>query len=167
MKKRIAIASLAFSAAGLVGLAMNESYTSKAIQPVKNDKWTIGLGSTYRDDGTPVQKGDTITVPKALQRTLKHVQKDEGIVKQCITVELHQHEYDFIIDNAYNFGAEKFCQSTMARKFNERDYEGACKEILRWRFYQGKDCSLPQYKKLCGGLWTRRQAAYKHCMNED
>jgi len=39
-------------------------------------------------------------------------------------------------------------------------------ELLRWRFFQGKDCALPTNARLCGGLATRRQAEYHQCLGE-
>ena len=52
----------------------------------------------------------------------------------------------------YNVGSRAFCQSTLVRKLNAEDYAGACAELLRWRFFQGKDCTLPANARLCGGL---------------
>uniref|UniRef100_UPI003BAB467B glycoside hydrolase family protein n=1 Tax=Burkholderia multivorans TaxID=87883 RepID=UPI003BAB467B len=52
------------------------------------------------------------------------------------------------------------------RKLNAEDYAGACAELLRWRFFQGKDCALPTNARLCGGLATRRQAEYRQCLGE-
>jgi len=36
---------------------------------------------------------------------------------------------------SYNVGSRAFCQSTLVRKLNA----GACAELLRCRFFQGKD----------------------------
>jgi lysozyme len=67
---------------------------------------------------------------------------------------------------AYNVGSRAFCQSTLVRKLNTEDYAGACAELLRWRFFQGKDCALPVNARLCGGLATRRQAESRQCLGE-
>ena len=67
---------------------------------------------------------------------------------------------------AYNVGSRAFCQSTLVKKLNSQDYPGACQELLRWRFFQGKDCALPTNARLCGGLATRREAEYRLCMGE-
>ena len=47
-----ALAALSLSAAGLVGIALHEGYSDKAIIPVPGDKPTIGFGSTTRADGS-------------------------------------------------------------------------------------------------------------------
>ncbi len=157
-ERRLAPLFLALSAAALVGIATHEGYSDKAIIPVPGDVPTIGFGTT---EG--VKLGDRITPPKALARALADVQKFEGALKQCVSVPLHQYEYDAFVSLAYNVGPTAFCGSTLVRKLNAGDYPGACDEILRWRFFQGKDCALAVNQKLCGGLWTRRQAEAKQC----
>ena len=54
-------------------------------------------------------------------------------------------------------------KSTLVKLLNQGDYDGACKQILRWRYYQGADCSLPVNQRLCGGLWSRRQQEAARC----
>jgi lysozyme len=152
---------LALSAAGFIGIAVQEGYSDKAIIPVKGDVPTIGFGTT---EG--VKLGDITTPPKALSRALKDVQKYEGAIRQCIKVPLHQYEYDAYVSLAYNVGPGAFCGSTLASKVNTLDYPGACAEILRWRYFQGKDCALPENARLCGGLWARRQLEAARCRGE-
>lgn len=124
---RVGIAALALSAAGLVGIVINEGYTDKAVIPIPGDVPTIGFGTTGG-----VKIGDRTTPPKALARALTDVSKFEGAVKRCVRVPLHQYEYDAYIDFAYNVGETKFCGSTLVKKLNALDYEGACAEISRW-----------------------------------
>jgi lysozyme len=147
---RTQLAGLSLSAAALVGIALHESYTSQAIVPVPGDKPTIGFGTT---DG--VKLGDSITPPKALQRALQDLQQFESAIKRCVTVPLHQYEYDAYTSLTYNIGQTAFCNSTLVRKLNAQDYEGACKEILRWDRFKGQPLR---------GLTKRRQDEYKQCM---
>lgn len=147
---RTQLASLTLSAAALVGIALHEDYTSKAVIPVPGDKPTIGFGTT---EG--VKLGDSITPPKALQRALQDIQQYEGAIKRCVTVPLHQWEYDAYTSLTYNIGQTAFCSSTLVRKLNLEDYEGACKEILRWDRFKGKPLL---------GLTKRRQAEFQQCM---
>lgn len=150
--RRNSIAALALSAAALVGIALNEGYSDTAIIPVKGDVPTIGFGTT-----AGVKVGDRITPPKALARTLSDVQHNEGAIKHCVRVPLHQYEYDAYVDLAYNIGAGAFCGSTLVKKLNTEDYQGACREILRWDRAGGR---------VLRGLTVRRQAEYKQCMGE-
>lgn len=161
MIKRSTIASLSLSAAALVGIVLHEGYTDRAIIPVPGDVPTIGFGTT-----SGVKLGDTITPPQALARALVDVQQFEGAIKTCVTVPLTQNEYDAYVSFAYNVGSRAFCQSTLVKKLNLGDFKGACDELLRWRFFQGKDCALPENRRLCGGLVKRREAEYRQCLGE-
>ena len=152
MIPRQTLAALSLSAAALVGIALHEGYSDQAYVPVKGDVPTIGFGTT---DG--VRMGDRITPPKALARALTDAQKFEGALKRCVTVPLHQREYDAFVSFSYNVGAGAFCSSTLVRKLNAGDYPGACAELLRWTRAGGR--VLP-------GLVTRRQAEYRQCMGE-
>lgn len=147
---RIIVAALSLSAVAFGGLVSYEGYSSDAIIPIPGDVPTLGFGTT---DG--VKMGDKITPSKAVARALQDVAKFEGAVKQCVKVPLHQREYDAFISLSYNIGPTAFCGSTLVRKLNAGDYEGACREILRWDRAQGR---------VVRGLTLRRQAEHKTCM---
>lgn len=165
-RPRMGVAALGLSAAALVALVLHEGYSDRAIIPVKGDVPTLGFGSTTRADGSPVRMGDTTTPPKALARALRDIEQFEGALKTCVTVLLAQHEYDTYVSFAYNVGSRAFCQSTLVKKLNIQDYSGACQELLRWRFFQGKDCAAAEHASLCGGLVKRRGDEYRQCMGE-
>lgn len=150
MIDRRSISAIALSASALVGIALHEGYSDKAITPVPGDVPTIGFGTT-----AGVRLGDKITPPVALARALQDVQKFEGALKRCVTVPLHQYEYDAYVDLAYNIGAGAFCGSTLVKKLNAKDYAGACAQILVWDRFRGAPLR---------GLTVRRQAEYKQCM---
>ncbi len=172
-QNRTLIAVLVLSAAGLVGIAVDEGYTTKAIpDPVKGVAVpTIGFGTT----GPDVHMGDSTTPPKALTRLMTDVQKFEGGLKYCIKVPLHQYEYDAYVNLAYNIGLGKsgvkdgFCYakrgglSTIATRLNAMDYERACDAILDWHMVGDTDCSMPSNKS-CPGLWARRQRQHRQCL---
>ncbi len=159
--ERFLIPMLALSAAGLVAILGLEGYTDKAVIPVPGDVPTIGFGSTQG-----VKIGDKTTPPQALKRALRDASKFEGAIKKCVKVPLHQYEYDAFVSVAYNVGEGAFCGSRLVAKLNTYDYAAACAEITRWRFYQGKDCSLPANKRICGGIWARRQGEAARCRGE-
>jgi lysozyme len=146
---RLAIAALALSAGAFVGLLQFEGYSDRAIIPVAGDVPTLGFGTT---EG--VKLGDAIDPVRAVQRALTDVGHFEGAVKKCVTVPLHQHEYDAFIQLSYNIGPTAFCNSTLVRKLNALDYVGACAEILRWDRFQGRPLA---------GLTARRRAEYQMC----
>lgn len=148
---RTAIAALSLSAAALVGIATHEGYVGQAYQDIVG-VWSIGFGTT---EG--VKPNQTITPVQAISRALTDAQKFEGALKQCVTVPLHQHEYDAYVSLSYNIGSGAFCHSTLVKKLNAGDYDGACKEILRWNRAGGKEVR---------GLTIRRQQEYVLCMGQ-
>lgn len=154
------VAALFLSAAGLVGIAVDEGYTARAVpDPVKGTTVpTIGFGTTGG-----VKMGDTTTPVRALQRKLSDVQSFEGALKQCVTVPLHQWEYDAFINLAYNIGPAAFCGSTLVKRLNTQDYVGACDAILMWKRVGAVDCSAPGNTS-CPGLWARRQRLHAQCL---
>lgn len=170
---RSLIAVLVLSAAGLVGIAVDEGYTSRAVpDPVKGVAVpTNGFGST----GSDITMRSTTTPVKALQRALTDVQRFEGAIKQCVHVPLHQHEYDAYVNLAYNIGRGKsgvvdgFCESkrggpsTLVARLNAYDYQGACDAILMWKKAGDVDCSVPGNKQ-CPGLWDRRLRLHRQCL---
>ena len=148
---RRAIAGIVLSASALVGIASWEGYVEKAYQDIVG-VWTIGFGTT-----AGVKPNQSITPVVALQRKIEDIQKFEGAIKQCVTVPLHQYEYDAYLSLAYNIGPTAFCGSTLARKLNASDYEGACKEILRWNRAGGQ---------VVKGLDNRRKDEYQKCIGK-
>lgn len=182
---RNAIAAMSVSAAAFAALVGHEGYTDRAVIPVKGDRPTIGMGSTFREDGSPVQMGDTITPQKAIARSLSHIQKDEAGIKTCIVAPLSQAEYDLMVDFSYQYGAGTLCKSSIAREANAGRYVQSCEAYKEFRlvraapaerpgpgFVMGRDgvlrydCSTlvnGAPNKRCWGVWTRSQERYNKC----
>lgn len=149
---RTAAAALVLSASALVGLAVHEGYRGEAYIPVAGDVPTIGYGETKG-----VAMGDRTDPVRALIRLQASADEYAAAVKRCAPVPMHQHEFDAFVSLTYNIGAGAFCGSTAARKLVLLDYDGACREILRWTKFKGRD--LP-------GLVKRRQAEYRQCIGQ-
>lgn len=150
MKRRLAVAALSLSAAGLVSIANLEGFSEDAYIPIPGDVPTIGFGST---EG--VKMGDTITPQKALERLLRDVGVAESAIGRCVKVPLSQSEYNAFTAFAFNVGAEAFCSSTLVKKLNAGDYAGACQELRRWVYVDGRRVQ---------GLVNRREAEYRLCI---
>jgi len=184
-RARIAVALLTLSFIAGVRLLADEDYVEVATIPVKGDVPTNGFGSTTQLDGTPVQLGDRTTPVKALQRSLAYMQEAEASFRSCVTVPLHQAEYDVYIDFAYQYGMPTLCASSIVEHLNAQRYEQACNALLAYRYMTsatpiagwtvikrdsagaparwGFDCSAPG-NKVCSGVWTRQQARHQRCM---
>jgi lysozyme len=147
---RTPIFGLGISGVALIGLLVAEGYREHAYIPVAGDVPTIGFGTTEN-----VKIGDKVTVTQALNRAMVDVQKFEGAIKSCVKVPLHQYEYDAYTSLAYNIGSGAFCRSTLVKLLNQEKYPEACKQILRFYFFQGKPLR---------GLSIRREKEYKQCI---
>ena len=147
---RLPIATLGVSGVALIGLLVAEGYRDKAYIPVAGDVPTIGVGTTQG-----VRPGDTITVPQALTRATRDVQKFEGAIKSCVKVPLYQYEYDAYVSLTYNIGEGAFCKSTLVKYLNAGRYHEACAQILRWDKFKGQPLR---------GLTLRREKEYTQCM---
>jgi len=150
MFERKHIATISLSATALVALLLHEGYRENAYTPVAGDVPTIGFGTT-----TGVKLGDRTSPERALTVAMRDIQGFEGAIKECVTVPLHQYEYDAYTSLAYNIGSNAFCKSTLVRKLNDQDYVGACNQILRWDQFKGKPLA---------GLTKRRQEEHKKCL---
>lgn len=147
---RLIPTSLVLTASLLVSIAVDEGFVGNAYTPVKGDVPTIGFGTT---EG--VKLGDKITPERALVRLLQDADKFTEAVKKCAPVPMYQYEFDAFVSLTYNIGAGAFCNSTLVKKLKAYDYEGACKEILRWDKFNGQPLK---------GLTLRRQREYRLCM---
>lgn len=163
-KVRIAVAALSLSAVGFVGIVMNEDYTDTAVIPIKDDRPTVGFGSTFHEDGTPVKMGDRTTPAKAMRKSIAHIGKDELKLKRCVTGDLYQEEWDILVDFAYWRGSGGACRSEVVKNINNGDYVAACEAYLNLdsRRAGGKDCSVRSNN--CRGVWLRAQERHKKCM---
>lgn len=165
---RFVVGGLSLSAVGLIAITNFEGFKSEAYRPVPGDVPTIGFGST---EG--VSMGDKVSVPQALERLMRDVGKAESAIAKCVTVPLTQGEYDAFTSFVFNLGERNFCSSTLVKKLNAGDYEGACSELKRWTC--GPDPTgryakqYPDHK--CGkgkaplpGLISRREKEFQMCM---
>lgn len=149
MSNRAKVGALVVSAACLAGIAGHEAYRGTAYRDSAGVP-TIGYGET-----SGVRMGQKTTPERALAQLLKSTQAHADGIRQCITVPLYQYEFDAYVDLSYNIGTGAFCRSTLVKKLNAGDYQGACAEILKWDRAGGKRLS---------GLSARRQDEYKACM---
>ena len=88
---------------------------------------TIGYGST-RD----VAPGMAITMEEADARLVEDCAEAENCINGAVTVPLTQNEFDALVSLVYNIGCGNFRKSTLLRKLNESDYDGASIEFRRW-----------------------------------
>jgi lysozyme len=185
-KLRILTAALTLSAAGFIGIVSHEDYTSEAIIPTKNDRPTLGFGSTFHENGQPVKMGETTTPVRALVKASAHIAKEEAVFRESLEgVSLYPGEYDLYFDWVYQYGTGAWISSSMRRELKVGNYSAACNALLEYRFLTSArptpgwapfkfdeagrptrwrfDCSTPG-NKVCRGVWTRQQQRHANCM---
>lgn len=94
---------------------------------------TIGIGTTRYHDGVKVKLGDNITEDEAkfeLQYYVDHQITDK--LDPIISIDINQDQIDAIVVLCYNIGFPSFSKSTLLRKINAGDFEGAQAEFLKW-----------------------------------
>lgn len=110
--------------------------------------WTLGIGSTIFN-GKSVVEGQTCTKEEAYNNFRIHLGKEIYPYFDKITVPLNQNQFDALSSLVYNIGCGNFCSSTLLKKLNKKDYQGAADQFLVWN----KVNKLP-----CDGLTRRRTA---------
>lgn len=113
---------------------------------------TIGYGSTYYADGRKVTLEDApMSEPDAralLMYELQHTYLP-GTLRQCPNLITDERKCNAIVDFCYNLGIGRLQTSTLKRKINAGDWEGAREQLMLWTKGGGK--VLP-------GLVRRREA---------
>jgi lysozyme len=90
--------------------------------------WTIGDGHT----GPDVYEGLVWTGEQANAALAKDVKLCEDTVNMYCVQRLRQHQFDALVSFIYNVGASAFRRSTLLRKLNQGDFEGAAMQFDRW-----------------------------------
>lgn len=96
---------------------------------------TIGYGHTGKD----VKMGMTITKAQAEDLMRGDLERFEDAVLAAVNAKPTQNQFDAMVSLAYNIGAGAFTESTLVRKFNKGDVQGAASEFLRWTKAGGKE----------------------------
>lgn len=125
--------------------------------PVYDGKWTLGYGCT---EG--VTEGMRWTYAQAIDALRRELAKHEAHVTRLVTVDLTQEQFDALTLFCYNVGpgghrdpetgkiTPGLSTSTLLRKLNAGDYEGAAEQFGAWTGSNGV--------KRVPGLVSRRAA---------
>lgn len=163
-RPRVFIAALSLSAAALIAIVSSEGYVEQAMVPTKGDRPTVGFGSTYHGDGSPVKMGDKITPVRALVTMQAHLNREEELFRESLAgASLSQAEYDLYMDFVYQYGTTNWRKSSMRTHILAGEYLAACDALLQWKKAAGYDCSTPGNKR-CWGVWERQLERHKKCV---
>ena len=113
---------------------------------------TIGYGSTYYANGTKVTLNDPPMSQKEayalLMVELEHTYLP-GVIRNCPILLTDEWKCNAIVDFCYNLGTGRLQTSTLKRKINASDWEGAKEQLMLWNKGGGK---------VLAGLTKRRVA---------
>ena len=96
---------------------------------------TIGVGSTRYEDGTLVTLSDPpITMERALKLLRLTLVRDylPGVLKASPGLLKYPRKLAAILDFAYNCGTARYRASTLRKRVDAEDWEGAAEEIKKW-----------------------------------
>ena len=79
-----------------------------------------------------VRMGDKCTQQQAEKWLLEEVKNAEDAVNDLVQVPLTQNQFDALVDFVYNLGAGNFEKSTLLRRLNKGDYQGAAEQFGVW-----------------------------------
>ena len=152
MKKGIigtlAAAALVIGAAGVSNIQTYEGVRTTAYQdPV--GIWTICYGHT----GPEVKRGLRLSRTQCDTILMDDIRKHRNGLQRCLERPLNQNQSDAVVSFAFNVGVTNTCKSTLVRKINAGDMDGAAREFPKWRYV-----STPRGPVALPGLIKRREA---------
>ena len=103
--------------------------------------------------GPELKMGQTYTREQCEEMLYKDLVKHADALS-CVHAPLTDGQRAAFLSFAFNVGDDAFCRSTLVRKANAGDIDGACAELSRWTYAGGKQ--LP-------GLVRRRAAERQLC----
>lgn len=106
--------------------------------------WTIGYGRT-----AGVREGMTISEPEARKYVEQQCEKIGQSIQGLLKVTVTENQLSALISFYYNIGCSAFMKSTLLRKLNAGDIEGAANEFPKWNKAGGR---------VLAGLVRRREA---------
>ena len=102
---------------------------------------TIGYGSTYYADGKKLTLQDP-PMDEPTARALLLVELEHtylpGVLRNCPILATDVRKCNSIVDFAYNCGVGRLQTSTLKRKINASDWEGAKEQLMLWTKGGGK-----------------------------
>ena len=77
----------------------------------------------------------------------KDLEKAEKAVERVINVKLTEDQFSALVSFVFNVGARAFSKSTLRRKLNASDYDGAGREFFRWVYANKKKLKILENRR--------------------
>ena len=129
------------------GLALTKSFEGLHLKSYQDCAgiWTIGYGHT----GPSVSSGQAISETQAERLLQGDLAEAAACVNHAVQASISQGQFDAMVDFCFNAGRGNFTQSTLLRKINGGDSQGAAAQFALWIHAGGE---------VVPGLMRRRSA---------
>jgi len=111
-------------------ITKEEGARNKAYKDSKG-LWTIGVGHLIKADEQHLITA-TLTDEEVEELLRKDLKWCSEAVESSVKVPLAQHQFDALYSLCFNIGGTNFAKSTVVKKINENDLQGAADAILMW-----------------------------------
>ena len=111
-------------------ITKEEGSRNKAYQDSKG-LWTIGVGHLIKEDEQYLLTA-TLTNDQVEDLLRKDLKWCSEAVETSVKAPLEQHQFDALYSLCFNIGGTNFAKSTVVKKINENDMQGAADAILNW-----------------------------------
>ncbi len=137
------------------GLLLIKSFEGLRLKAYKDAVgiWTIGYGTTRG-----VRPGQTISEAQAVQFLQEDLTRFEKSINEVVRSPINDNQFSALACFTYNVGSGAFRSSTLLKKLNAGDVQGAADELLRWDKAGGRTLA---------GLTRRRKAERLLFLGED
>ncbi|HGG8899244.1 TPA: lysozyme [Enterobacter cloacae] len=141
--------SNALKTTGNGGIALIKQYEGLRLTTYKDAVGIPTIGYGHVENPIPPGGTRTITAEAAEQLLRDDLQRFEHEVNNMLTAEVTQNQFDALVSFAFNLGPANLKSSTLLRKVNSGDVNGAVDEFLKWNHAGGQ---------VLAGLTARRNA---------
>lgn len=110
-----------------------EGYRTERYDDIAGNR-TIGYGHLIR-------KGENygkINEKKAEELLREDLKSAENAVRKYVKTDINKNQFDALVSFVYNVGTGNFKGSTLLKKVNSKDFEGAAGEFAKWNKAGGK-----------------------------
>jgi len=92
----------------------------------------------YGHTGSDVIEGKRYTIDECKALLREDTAIAEAAVQRCLPMEKPDHVHAALVSATFNIGPRVVCGSTLQRKALAGDWPGACAQLDRWKYAQGR-----------------------------
>lgn len=119
-----------------------------------SDVLTVGIGSTQHA-GLKIEPNKIYTDDEIAKRWLHDLKDTEQCILKNVNHDLPQPIHDATTSLVFNIGCGNFRKSTLLKRLNNKQYNLACNEFIKWKYAGGR---------VLKGLEIRRKKEQQLCL---